>query len=198
MYHQEISDHQTFTPHDQDYGETNSILIDFIGAVLPPDEAKVVLRGVYTEALHSSLLDHLSRLRCDIGRRAAPLAKWRLARVYSFVDANIEERISLEMLARTAGISKMYFAAQFREATGMRPHTFLLRRRIALAKQLLRDARRSIVDVALSVGFQTQSHFTTVFKHQVGVTPYRWRQGDWAEHKSYSLEDPASPAEALA
>jgi AraC-like DNA-binding protein len=70
----------------------------------------------------------------------------------------------------------MYFAAQFREATGLRPHDYVIRRRISLAKELLAGSDRSIVDTALSVGFQTQAHFTTVFKRVEGSTPHRWRE----------------------
>ena len=62
----------------------------------------------------------------------------------------------------------MHFAAQFRSATGLRPHEFLLRRRIDHAQRLLAEPGTRLVDVALSVGFQTQAHFTTVFKRFVG------------------------------
>ena len=48
----------------------------------------------------------------------------------------------------------MHFAAQFRAATGLRPHQYLLRRRIERAQQLLIETGMPIVDVALSVGFQ--------------------------------------------
>jgi AraC-like DNA-binding protein len=158
----------------------DSALAGFIALLLPPLEASKVLRGFYTDALHRTLLDRLAALRIDDGpcdgRRLNPLSKWRLKRVYEFVDANIEERISLTTLAQVAGVSRMYFAAQFREATGLRPHDYVIRRRISLAKELLAGSDRSIVDTALSVGFQTQAHFTTVFKRVEGSTPHRWRE----------------------
>ena len=67
------------------------------------------------------------------------------------------------------------FAAQFRAATGHRPHEYLLFRRTERAKELLRTAM-PIVEVALTVGFQAQSHFTTVFRRLTGDTPARWRR----------------------
>jgi AraC-like DNA-binding protein len=70
----------------------------------------------------------------------------------------------------------MHFAAQFRVATGLRPHEFVLRRRISRAQERLVTSRLRLVDVALGVGFQTQAHFTTVFKRVVGQTPDRWRR----------------------
>ena len=111
-------------------------------------------------------------------RIPAPLPSWRLRRVEAYIDANIEGPVTLADLARAAGLSPMHFAAQFRRLTGVRPHEFLLRRRIDHAQAMLADPRAKLVDVALSVGFQTQAHFTTVFKRFVGETPHRWRCGD--------------------
>jgi AraC-like DNA-binding protein len=106
--------------------------------------------------------------------------------VCEFIDANIEERISLGALAQVAGVSRMYFAAQFRAATGLRPHDYVVRRRIKLAKEMLAGSDRSIVDTALSVGFQTQAHFTTVFKRIEGFTPHRWRELNRADSAAAS------------
>ena len=43
---------------------------------------------------------------------------------------------------------------------------------------MLIETQEPIVQVALAVGFQTQAHFTTVFKRVVGMTPYAWRQAE--------------------
>ncbi len=115
------------------------------------------------------------------GRTKSPLPKWRLKRVTEFVDAHLAETITLADMAGAAGLTRMHFAAQFRVATGMRPHEYLLRRRIARAQDLLALPGASLVDVALSVGFQTQPHFTTVFKRFTGQTPHRWRSAQLLE-----------------
>jgi AraC family transcriptional regulator len=65
----------------------------------------------------------------------------------------------------------MYFAKQFRATTGMRPHDFIVGRRIARAQQMLAETSDALLDIALSVGFRTQGHFTTVFKKISGSTP---------------------------
>jgi AraC-like DNA-binding protein len=111
-------------------------------------------------------------------RSRTPLPTWRLRRVEALIDANIDEPVTLADLARVAGLSPMHFAAQFRAATGFRPHGFLFRRRIDHAQAMLADPRARLVEVALSVGFQTQAHFTIVFKRFVGATPHRWRRAD--------------------
>jgi len=97
-------------------------------------------------------------------------------RVVTYIETNIGGRITLANLAATAGLSRMYFAKQFRATTGMRPHDFVLRKRIARAQQMLAATSDTLVDIALSVGFQTQAHFTTVFKKFAGNTPYQFRR----------------------
>jgi AraC family transcriptional regulator len=109
-------------------------------------------------------------------RGAGTLPKWRLMRVLTYIETNMGERITLANLAATTGLSRMYFAKQFRATTGMRPHDFVLRKRIARAQQMLAETSDALVDIALSVGFQTQAHFTTVFKKFAGYTPYQFRR----------------------
>jgi AraC-like DNA-binding protein len=121
----------------------------------------------------------LCRTRQEVpapGRSRAPLPAWRLKRVVQFIDAHLQGRITLGEMAAVAGLTRMHFAAQFRRATGMSPHGYLLQRRVERAKALLGDTGRPLVDIALSVGFGTQPHFTTVFKRFAGQTPHRWRQ----------------------
>jgi AraC family transcriptional regulator len=124
----------------------------------------------------------VARLLDACGAASAPatslngLVKWRLKRVQDFIEAELSEPLSLADLARCAGLSRMHFAAQFRAATGMRPHEYVVRRRIQRAQEMLLTTAEPLVEVALSVGFQTQAHFTTVFRRLLGETPGRWRQ----------------------
>jgi AraC-type DNA-binding domain-containing proteins len=109
------------------------------------------------------------------GRNVRSLQKWRLKRVLQYIDDHLAAKIALQDLATVAGLSRMHFAAQFRAAVGLRPHQYLLKRRIERAEELLKQAEIALVDVALTVGFQTQAHFTTVFKRFAGDTPHQWR-----------------------
>ena len=72
-------------------------------------------------------------------------------------------------------------ARRERRHTGVRPHEYLLRRRIERAQELLKQTGVTLVDIALTVGFQSQAHFTTVFKRFVGDTPYQWRSAYLAQ-----------------
>jgi len=109
------------------------------------------------------------------GRHIRALQKWRLRRVLEHIEVHLSDKITLADLAAVAGLSRMHFASQFRAAMGQRPHEYLLRQRIRRADQLLRRSTMPIVEIALTVGFQTQAHFTTVFKRFMGHTPCGWR-----------------------
>ena len=112
----------------------------------------------------------------DAGRAPTGLQKWRLKRVIEFIEERLSGPILLCELAEVAGLSTTYFGAQFRAATGLRPHEYILRKRVQRAQELLLGTDDPVIEIALSVGFQTHAHFTTVFGRFVGDTPSQWRQ----------------------
>lgn len=109
-------------------------------------------------------------------RRCTALPKWRIRRLEEFLAANIDRRISLADMAATVDLSRMHFAAQFRVATGFRPREYLLFKRIQRAKAMMTASRAPLVEVAFAVGFNSQAHFSTVFKRFTGTSPARWKQ----------------------
>jgi AraC-like DNA-binding protein len=131
-----------------------------------PEYAKVVAKAIVMRAIGHR----------PAKRRCWALPKWRMLRVEQHLAANIDRRIGLGDMAAAAGLSKMHFAAQFRAATGFRPHEYLLFRRIERAKAVMAATEMSLVEVAFSVGFNAQAHFSTVFKRFTGKSPARWRQ----------------------
>lgn len=135
--------------------------------------------GLYVEGLSSAILARVVAKAFTKGprpaRRRSGLLKWRLKKVADFVDSNLEQPLRLADVARASGLSRMHFAAQFRAATGMTPHDYVIARRIERACALLRETERPLAEIALEVGFQTQSHFTTVFNRLAGQPPGRWR-----------------------
>jgi len=106
----------------------------------------------------------------------AGLAPWRLRRVIAYFEAHLGEPMSLAEMASAVGLSRMHFAAKFRESMGLRPHEYILRRRIGRAREMIARNEASLVEIALSVGFQSQSHFTCVFKRFTGLPPHAWRE----------------------
>jgi AraC family transcriptional regulator len=103
------------------------------------------------------------------------LARPKITRVISYIEENIAQTLSLSKLSEAAGLSRIQFVKQFKAATGQPPHAYILTRRIARAKELLKKSGSTIVGVALDLGFYNQSHFTKVFGKFEGMTPGFWR-----------------------
>ncbi|MDP9009854.1 MAG: AraC family transcriptional regulator [Pseudomonadota bacterium] len=127
-------------------------------------------------AIIARLLSSTHRLATAERAKVGALSRWRLKRAIDYVEAQLGKPVSLADVASSAGLTRMHFAAQFRAATGMRPHEYLLRRRIERAQEMLAGTGMALVEIALSVGFQTQSHFTSVFKRYTGQPPRAWRE----------------------
>jgi AraC family transcriptional regulator len=146
----------------------DSILADDSGSRLYVDSlcAAVVARLLYS----------FSNREPKVFGRPHGLSGWRLKRVREYVDAHLDRPISLQNLADAAGLSPMHFASQFRQACGVRPHEYLLQQRIERSKEMLLHSRTPVIQIALSVGFETQSHYSTIFKRIVGETPTEWRR----------------------
>ncbi len=102
----------------------------------------------------------------------------RAQRICEFIDANLDQSISLESLAEMAGLSTYHFARAFKQTLGMPPHCYVLQRRIERAQQMLRDTDLSLSEIALSAGFSDQSHLTRHFRRLTGVPPsvMRWER----------------------
>jgi AraC family transcriptional regulator len=99
------------------------------------------------------------------------LAGGALRRVRAYIDDHIGERISLDELAREAGVSRFHFARQFRLSTGESPMGYVRRVRVERSKSILQARNSSIAEVAARLGFSDQSHFTRIFGRLVGVSP---------------------------
>jgi AraC family transcriptional regulator len=79
-------------------------------------------------------------------------------------------------MAALVRLSPCYFARQFRRATGLPPHQYVVSRRVERAKQLLQAGGDfSLAEVAAQAGFSDQSQFSHHFKRLVGVTPGQFR-----------------------
>jgi AraC-like DNA-binding protein len=130
--------------------------------------------GVYVESVAKTLVMHVARLESP-RHTVNALPKWRIRRVHDYIGTHLEDCVRVADLAKVAGLSPMHFAAQFRKATGYRPHDYLLQQRIESAKDLLSTTDMPLAEVALAVGFHAQAHFTTVFKRLTDQTPARWK-----------------------
>ncbi|MGA3004022.1 MAG: AraC family transcriptional regulator [Acetobacteraceae bacterium] len=173
----EIAIPTTATLHSADT-MTRDRMIDELGrALLAAEEVGDPYRSLYAERVSLAIVARLLTFADRVPERAKRpgLANWRLRRAVEYIDAHLSQPVTLADIASAAGLSRMHFAAQFKSATGLRPHEYLLRRRVERAQEALLSDGASVVDVALSVGFQSQPHFTTIFRRIVGQPPHAWR-----------------------
>jgi AraC family transcriptional regulator len=125
--------------------------------------------SAYVESAARAALDRLADRRPP--RRTPALSRRERGRVTELVEAQLDADLSLDELAAAVGMSADRFARRFVATFGIPPHRFVIERRIARARMLLADRRRSLAEIALSLGFASQSHFTTAFRRHTGATP---------------------------
>lgn len=99
------------------------------------------------------------------------LADPRLARALADIHADVARRWTVEDLARRVGMSRAVFARRFAKAVGSAPVEYLLRWRMALAKDALLHGRGTLEEIALRIGYQSASAFSTAFSQKVGCPP---------------------------
>jgi AraC family transcriptional regulator len=92
------------------------------------------------------------------------------------IEQSISSGISVEILAREAGMSPSQFARAFKATVQVSPHRYLITRRIECAKDLLAHTGFRLAEIALETGFSSQAHFTDRFHEATGLTPLEFRR----------------------
>ena len=113
------------------------------------------------------------RRRAKLTPEVAPLDRRRLRRITDYIDANLEEAITLATLARLVTLSPFYFAKRFRAATGISPYAYVVAQRMARAMQLLKEGRSTVAQAAQAVGYSQVSHFRRQFTAHWRQSPGR-------------------------
>jgi AraC family transcriptional regulator len=105
------------------------------------------------------------------------LAAWQLRRVVEYMRANLASDVSLGELAELVSLSPHHFCRAFKGSTGLSPHSWFTRCRIERAKEMIgANPSVGLTEVALCVGFGSQSAFGTAFRRVTGTTPSAWRR----------------------
>ena len=97
-------------------------------------------------------------------------------RMQDYIEAHIQDPITLSELARAAGYSQWHAARVFKELTGKAPFEYVRALRLTKAALLLRDEQPKIVDVAFDFVFASHEGFTRAFSRQFGVSPVDYRR----------------------
>ena len=104
-------------------------------------------------------------------------AKERLtSNAIEYLKSHYTDKFSLDELADALFINKNYLARVFKETTGTTPLHYHNQLRCDLASRLLEDESYSISVVAFKSGFASASHFSRIFRNNMGITPSEYRK----------------------
>lgn len=100
----------------------------------------------------------------------------RMRMLDEFIEAGMEDALGIPAMAGLLELSEGYFIRAFKQATGKSPHSYLIDRRLAKARALMRDSTTGLAEIALRCGFNSQAHMATAFRKRLGVSPAQLRR----------------------
>lgn len=135
-----------------------------------------------SKAMQTALLIQILVLMAEgksrkmIGKRAdGTEATRRLKNIQIFLDCNHQRQVTIDEVARFAGMNRSAVCVFFRQQTGTTIMSFLTGIRLREAKHLLSSTSLTIQEICYKCGFQDVPHFCRVFKQKVGMTATEWR-----------------------
>jgi AraC family transcriptional regulator len=135
---------------------------------------------LYGESLGNLFLIHLLRHYCafepKLKQYQGGLPKHKLQQAIDYIQANLDQKLSLDAIAHHLNMSVYHFCDLFKQSIGIAPYKYVLQQRVERAKQLLKDEERAIVDIALECGFANQTHLNKHFRKLTGTTPKAYRK----------------------
>lgn len=127
----------------------------------------------HLQVLLVELYRSLSSGRQGISNRNSGFEK--IAPALNHIAANLDQPITVQLLAGNCGMSESNFRRTFNAVMGESPHQYILTTRIQFAKSLLHDKSIRVVEVAGRCGFDTLSTFNRSFLKRTGMSPRQWR-----------------------
>lgn len=135
---------------------------------------------LFLQGIAQAIAIHLARNYAETAnesRSGSPsLPGYKLRQITDWMREHIAEEFNLDRLAAQAGLSKFYFNRLFKSAVGVSPSHYHINLRMDAAKRLLRETKKSVVDVALDVGYANPSHFAQLFHRETGLAPSDYRR----------------------
>src|SRR5580698_4519354 len=129
------------------------------------------------EFLAHHMLHSYSTLSAPAPRASGGLPGRRLKLILDYIEEHLAQPISLRQLGELAGLRTRHFERAFRQATGMPPHAYVLKKRVARAQDLLlSQPRLSMDEIATRTGFSSASHLAATFRRQTGYSPTEFRR----------------------
>jgi len=163
----------------RDVSAFNDAVLDWLMERLRGELMRRQASPLLVQGIAQSVAVHLARNYAETvkERSASPsLPGFKLRQITDWMAEHFTEEFSLERLAARAGLSKFHFIRSFKSATGLSPSRYQLNLRLNAARRLLRETKKSVVHVALDVGYNNPSRFAQLFRRETGLTPSDYRR----------------------
>jgi AraC-like DNA-binding protein len=158
----------------------DSVMLHLARAIVPVLERPHEVNTLYLESLFLAVRDHIAVTYGSFSKKTTRgewgLTACQLRHVLEYIEANLGHDVGLADIAAASASSISSLARGFKNALGISPHQWVLKRRIALAQRLIYEGATPLSEVAVSCGFADQSHLTRVFVQKVGSAPTTWRR----------------------
>ncbi|NDJ23343.1 response regulator [Nostoc sp. B(2019)] len=156
-----------------DYLTKPSTIEDLLRAIAVRLEKQALLR--YWYATNSYPASEPVPLSVD-SESIFPLVP-QLEAVFDFIEANYRQGITLSDVAKAVGYSSAYLTNRVKELTGEPVNVWIVKRRIAAARPLLKATNQTIEQIATTLGYQNACHFSRQFRqYNNGQSPKVWRK----------------------
>lgn len=99
----------------------------------------------------------------------------QLLRACRYIDGHLDQNINLATLAKLSGISRSHFIGRFEDVFDLTPRQYLIERRIAKARHLLKTTELTILEIVFEIGFASTGSFSNLFKKAEGLSPSQYR-----------------------
>lgn len=131
---------------------------------------------LFAENVGMALAVELLSLANDPPGETIRLSDTQLQRVLAYIDENLDQSLTIDILCREAGVSSSHLRTWFKAAMDVTIHRYVLRRRLEHARQLLLQGDRKLSDIALEAGFSHQSHLAKWMRREFGRSPGELRR----------------------
>lgn len=168
--------------------------------LISPDSLPVQKTGIYRDQFETFFLeliketvyrqDHFQYISCAIcscilalvmrlfaweSGNTTPISSHSV-RIKDYIDKNFAADLNLSQLSSAVYISQDYMSHIFKAEIGISPMQYLIKKRIAHAKNLLATTKRPISEIATECGYDDPVYFSQIFKRICGCSPRKYRE----------------------
>jgi AraC family transcriptional regulator len=108
-------------------------------------------------------------------RESAWMTVHRRRQIDEMIETRLDKRLTVQELAGELGLSTGFFSRALKAAIGQSPHDYIIERRIARVRSLLKTRVQDLSAIALASGFVSHAHMSATFRSRLGVTPSQIR-----------------------